>query len=61
VGGDECLLERVLGLVARPEHVAAVGQDRCVVAVVEDLERGLIAAAHLRDQALVAECGQELS
>jgi hypothetical protein len=61
VGGYERLLERVLGFVARTEHVAAVGQDRCVVAVVEDLERGLVAAAHLRDQALVAECGQQLA
>ena len=55
MGGDEGLLERVLGLVARAEHVAAEGEDAGVVAVVEHLERGLVPAPELLDQPLVAE------
>ena len=60
VCGDEGLLESVLRLVAGAEHVPAVREDGRVVAVVEHLERSLVAAPELGDQALVAERAEEL-
>ena len=42
MGAQEALLERVLGLLARAEHVAAEAEQRAVVAVVEHLERALV-------------------
>src|SRR6185436_4440842 len=53
-GGEEGVLERVLGLLARAEHVPAEAEDRAVVAVEERLEGGLVAGAHERHETLVA-------
>ena len=55
VGAQEGLLERVLAVFGRPEHVAAEGQQGPVVAVVEDLEGGLVAAGDAGGQAGVVE------
>jgi hypothetical protein len=49
------VLHGVLRLLLGGEHVPAERQDRAVVAVVDDLERDLVAAPDLVDQALVAE------
>jgi hypothetical protein len=59
VGRGEGVLDSVLGLVARAEHVAAEGEDAAVVAVVGHLERDLVAAPDLLDQSLVAEGGEK--
>ena len=61
VSRDEGLLECVLGLVARAEHVAAEREDRRVMAVVEHLERRVVAAPELLDEPLVAEARREAS
>ena len=52
-GGGEDLLQNILGVLARGEHVAAEGQKPRVVARAEDLEGGVIAAPRERDQAFV--------
>jgi hypothetical protein len=44
VRGDEHLLEGVLRLLVRAQHVAAEAEQRPVVAVVDRLERLLVAA-----------------
>ena len=58
VRGAEGVLDRVLGLLQRPEHVPAEGQHAAVMAVVEDLEGGAcggaVTAADLRDEPIVA-------
>jgi hypothetical protein len=54
VGRGEAVLERVLGLVAAAEHVPAEGEQAEVVAVVDRLERVVVAGPHPSDQALVA-------
>ena len=58
-GRQERVLDGVLGLLARAEHVAAEAEDRGVVAVVERLERAFVAAADERDEPLVARESQE--
>ena len=52
VGAQEGLLERVLGLFARAEQVAAEAEQRTVVAVVERLEGALVPGRRERGQAL---------
>ncbi len=52
-GGGEHLLQDVLGVLARGEHVPAEGQQARLVARAERLEGGVLAAAGQRDQALV--------
>ena len=52
-GGGEHLLEDVLGVLARGEHVAAEGEQPDLVAGDDRLEGGVLAAAHERDQTLV--------
>ena len=54
VGGDEDLLEHVLGVLARAEHVLAEGEQARLVAVDEDLEGARVAVADERDELLVA-------
>ena len=44
VGGDEHVLERVLGLLARAQHVLAEAEQCPVMAVIDRLERTLVAA-----------------
>ena len=46
VGGDEHLLEHVLGVLRRADQVPAEGQQARLVAVEEDLEGALVALAH---------------
>ena len=58
-GGGEDLLEHVLGVLARAEHVAAEGQQARLVARAERLEGGVLAAAGERDQALVGLQAQQ--
>ena len=53
-GGGEDLLQDVLGVLARAEHVPAEGQQPRLVAGDERLEGGLVAAAGQRDEPLVA-------
>jgi hypothetical protein len=53
VGRDECLLDGVLGLVLGAQHVAAEAEHSGGVALVEDLEGGLVTGAHKLDQAVV--------
>ena len=53
VGAEERVLDRVLGLVGRAEHVAAEGQDAAMVALVDLLEGGLRSRAHQGDEPLV--------
>ncbi len=52
-GGGEHLLQDVLGVLARAQHVPAEGEQAGVVAREERLEGGVLAAAGQRDQALV--------
>ena len=54
VGRGERGLHRILGIVPRGEHVQAERQEARGVAVVEDLERRGVAAAHRLDEPLVA-------
>jgi hypothetical protein len=54
ISGEEGLLDGVLGLLGAAEHVAAEGQDRPVVAVIDCLERHLLALADEVDEAGVA-------
>ena len=51
---DEDLLEHVLGVLGRAQHVAAEGEQARVVAVEQDLEGVVVALADQRDEALVA-------
>ena len=53
-GGGEDLLQHVLGVLARAEHVAAEGQQARLVARDQRLVGGLVAAPGQRDEALVA-------
>ena len=55
IRAQERLLQRVLAVLAVAEHVPAERQQRGVMAIVEDLERTLVARAHQRRQALVVE------
>jgi hypothetical protein len=50
----EDLLEHVLRVLGRAEHVPAERQQPRLVALNQGLERGLVAAARQRDQPLVA-------
>ena len=52
------MLQGVLRLLATAEHVPAEGEQAAVVAVVDDLERGVVARAHARDEAIVAHAQQ---
>jgi len=52
-GGGKHLLQDVLGVLARGEHVPAEGQQAGLIARAEDLEGGVLSAAGERDQALV--------
>ncbi len=58
-GGGEHLLEDVLGVLARAEHVPAEGQQAGLIARAEDLEGGVLAAAGERDQPLVGLQAQQ--
>ena len=51
--GGEDLLEHVLGVLLRAEHVAAEGEQARLIALDQRLERAVVAAARERDQALV--------
>ena len=55
----ERLLQHVLGVLGRPEHVAREGQQTRVVAGDQHLVGGLVAAPRDRDQALVGLHPQE--
>ena len=52
-GGRENLLQHILGILARAEHVTAEGQQARLVARAQRLERGVLAAAGHRNQTLV--------
>jgi hypothetical protein len=52
--GEEHELQRVLGLLAAAEHVAAEGEQVTVVAVVDDLEGRVVTRAQAGDEAIVA-------
>ena len=52
-GGGEDLLQHVLGVLARGQHVAAERQQARLVAGDERLEGGLVAAPDERDEPLV--------
>jgi hypothetical protein len=47
------VLQRVLGLVARAEHVAAEGEQAAVVAVEDELEGPLVAGADAGHEGVV--------
>jgi hypothetical protein len=51
---DEDLLEHVLGVLGRAQHVAAEREEARVVAIEEDLEGVLVAGADHRDEARVS-------
>ena len=59
VGRHEGVLERVLGLLGRSQHVTAEAEDAAVVAVVDDLEGHVRAVADVRDEALVGRDAQQ--
>jgi hypothetical protein len=52
---QERLLERVLAVLPVADHVAAEREQRGVMAVVQDLERGNVTAPHERREALIVE------
>ena len=58
-GGGEHLLQDVLGVLARGEHVPAEGQQARLVARAEHLEGGVLAAAGERDEPLVGLQAQQ--
>ena len=58
VRAQERLLERVLAVLAVADHVPAEREQRRVVAVVERLEGGDVAARHERGEALVGETAE---
>jgi hypothetical protein len=53
VGADEYVLERVLGVLTPREHLARVGEQPLVIALVDRAERLLVAGAKQRDQLVV--------
>src|SRR5204862_7960136 len=53
VGGREDVLQDVLGVFLRAEHVAAEGEEPGPVAREENLEGGVVAVPEKADQALV--------
>ncbi len=53
VGGGQHILQHVLGVLARAEHVPAEGEQAAVVAADEHLEGVLVAAADRGDEPLV--------
>ncbi len=59
VGRGEGVLDGVLGLLARAEHVAAEGQDPRAVALEGDLEGRVAAAPDLGDEPVVASEAQQ--
>ena len=59
VGGQERVLDRVLGLLDRAEHVPAEAEHAAVVAVEDRLERRLGAAAQQLDEPLVGREPQQ--
>jgi hypothetical protein len=54
VGVDEDLLQHVLGVLGRAEHLPAEAEQAALVAVDDRLEGARVAAAHHRDQLGVA-------
>jgi hypothetical protein len=54
----EAVLQGVLGLLAVPQHVSAEREQPTVVAVVDDLERVVVAGAHASDEPIVADAYQ---
>ncbi|HZC13893.1 MAG TPA: hypothetical protein VE270_07725 [Thermoleophilaceae bacterium] len=52
------LLKRVLGVLPRPQDVATECEQPAVVAVVDDLEGGIVAPLGLGGETLVAEGGE---
>ena len=50
IGGQEGVLQDVLGLLARAEHVLAEGEQPAVVGVVERLEGGVVPAANASEE-----------
>jgi hypothetical protein len=54
VGGDEDLLQHVLGVLGGVEHLAAEAEQSAPVALEEDLECAFVATPHERDEAVVA-------
>ena len=56
---DEDLLEHVLGILRRAQHVPAEGQEARLVAVHESLEGSVVAAPYERDELLVPLKPQE--
>src|SRR3954447_19912546 len=61
MGAQEGLLERVLAFLARAQHVPAEAEQRRVVAVVELLERLLVAFRGERGEAIVGEAPESHS
>jgi hypothetical protein len=57
--GCEGVLNGVLRLVRRPEHVPAEAEDRGAVALERDLESELVAVPHLLDEPVVAAQRQQ--
>ena len=53
VGGDEDLLEHVLGVLGRAQHLAAEAEEARLVALHESVEGVLVALAGQRDEVLV--------
>jgi hypothetical protein len=53
VGGEERVLDGILGLVRVAEHVSAKRQDRPVVAVIQRLERAVLTESDHLDQLVV--------
>jgi hypothetical protein len=58
VGRGEAVLQRVLGLLTAAEHLPAEGEQAAVVAVVDDLERCVVAGAHPLHEAVVTHESQ---
>jgi hypothetical protein len=54
VGGDERVLDDVLGLLAGADHVPCEGEDASVVAVEDRLERSVVAGAEQPHELVVA-------
>jgi len=52
------VLQGVLGLLTAAEHVSAEGEQAAVVAVVDDLERGVVTGSHAGDEAVVPHARQ---
>ena len=59
VGRGEGVLDGVLGLLARTEHVPAEAEDAGAVALEDDLEGELVTAPDLLDEPLVAREGEQ--